>query len=146
MSCAFATKLFHEKTADEIVECLSVFLEDVETDELIAKTDFHKILELYATKFSESEVLKSDPKFWKLSSYWTEVVKEWISGNDYVCEQFGIEQGNFVRAILKLSNIVEEWLNMATIMQDVEMIEKMKDVKNKVIRGFVVPDSLYLRI
>jgi superfamily II RNA helicase len=132
--------------ANEIVECLSVFLEDVETDELIPKTEFHKILEAYAVQFAETEVLKSDSKFWKLSSYWIEIVKEWLYGNDFVCEQFGIEQGNFVRAILKLSNIVEEWMNMATIMQDVEMVEKMKDVKLKIIRGFVVPDSLYLRI
>ena len=146
MSCAFATKLIHKKPAEEIVESLTVFLEDVETDELIPKTDFHKILEAYANQFSESENLKSDPSFWKLSSYWIEIVKEWLYGNDFVCEKFGIEQGNFVRAILKLSNIVEEWINMATIMQDVEMIEKMKDIKPRIIRGFVVPDSLYLRI
>jgi superfamily II RNA helicase len=144
MSCAFATNLFLNKSADEIVESLSVFLEHVETDETIPKTDVHKTLELYAVKFSESEVLKSDPKYWELSSYWADAVKEWMSGNDYVCEQFGIEQGNFVRAILKLSNIVEEWINMATIMQDVEMVEKMKGAKDMLIRGFVVPDSLYL--
>jgi superfamily II RNA helicase len=146
MSCAFATNLFLNKSAEEIVESLSVFLEHIETDEPIPKTDVHKTLELYAIKFSESEVLKSDPKYWELSSYWADAVKEWISGNDYVCEQFGIEQGNFVRAILKLSNIVEEWINMATIMQDVEMVEKMKGAKDILIRGFVVPDSLYLRI
>jgi len=146
MSCAFATNLFLNKSADEIVESLSVFLEHVETDETIPKTDVHKTLELYAANFSECEVLKSDPKYWELSSYWADAVKEWMSGNDYVCEQFGIEQGNFVRAILKLSNIVEEWINMATIMQDVEMVEKMKGAKDMLIRGFVVPDSLYLRI
>jgi superfamily II RNA helicase len=146
MSCAFATNLFLNKSAEEIVESLSVFLEHIETDEPIPKTDVHKTLELYAVKFSESEILKSDPKYWELSSYWADAVKEWMSGNDYVCEQFGIEQGNFVRAILKLSNIVEEWINMATIMQDVEMVEKMKGAKDILIRGFVVPDSLYLRI
>ena len=30
--------------------------------------------------------------------------------------------------------------------EDVEMIEKCKDIKNKIVRGFVIPDSLYLRI
>jgi hypothetical protein len=48
--------------------------------------------------------------------------------------------------MLKLSNIVEEWINMAIICQDVEMVEKMNDVKALIIRGFVIPDSLYLRI
>ena len=146
MSCAYATHLLHDKSAEEIVESLTVFLEDVETDEHIPKIEFHNVLDTYAKTFMETETLKSDPSFWKLTSYWIEVVKEWMNGNDFVCEQFGIDQGNFVRAILKLSNIVEEWVNMATITQDVEMVEKMKDIKNNIIRGFVVPDSLYLRI
>jgi superfamily II RNA helicase len=75
-----------------------------------------------------------------------EVVAEWMNGNDYVCDVMGLEPGNFVRAMLKLANIIDEWVNMATIQQHVEMIEKMKDVKNKIVRGFVIPDSLYLRI
>jgi superfamily II RNA helicase len=73
-------------------------------------------------------------------------MEQWMNGNDYVCELFGVEHGNFVKAVLKLSNIVEEWINLATISQDVEIIEKMKDVRNLLVRSFVVPNSLYLQI
>jgi superfamily II RNA helicase len=146
MAEAYAQRLIHDKPANEIVECLSVFLEDVRTDESIQRILFHEHMSLCAQKFVKTEILKSDFSYWNLTSYWAEVVQRWMDGDDFVCEQLGLDQGNFVRAILKLSNILEEWVNLATISQDVEMIEKMKDAKAKIVRGFVIPDSLYLRI
>ena len=146
MAQAYCQRAIHYKSANEIVECLSSFLEDVRTEEFIQQTSFHEWMNAVVKDFVASEVLKSDFSYWNLTSYWAEVVQRWMAGDDFVCEQLGIDQGNFVRAMLKLSNIVEEWINVATISQDVEMIEKMKDVKEKVVRGFVIPDSLYLRI
>ncbi len=145
MSYAFMNKLLHDKSADEIVASLAVFLEDVRTDEYIEKFTFHSILQSYSTHFSEGEVLKSDESYWTLTSYWVEVVQRWLNGDDFVCDQIGIEHGNFVRAILKLSNIVEEWKNLATIMTDIDMLRKMEGIEAKLVRGFVIPDSLYIR-
>jgi hypothetical protein len=48
--------------------------------------------------------------------------------------------------MLKLANIVREWVAIATLSQDTEMIEKLIGMEQKIVRGFVVPDSLYLRI
>lgn len=146
MAETYDQKLIHHKSANEIIECLSVFLEDVRTDDYIERTAFHELMSSCAKKFITTEILKSDFSYWNLTSYWAEVVQRWMDGDDFVCEQLGLDQGNFVRAILKLSNIVDEWINLATISQDVEMIEKMKDAKAKIVRGFVIPDSLYLRI
>jgi superfamily II RNA helicase len=146
MSYAFTEKLLHNKTAEEVAVNLSVFLEDVRTDKYIQKLPFHNSLSLRARHIADAEVLKSDFSYWSLTSYWADAVREWIGGDDFVCELFGIEQGNFVRAMLKLSNIVEEWVAMATIMQDTEMVEKMTGISQKIIRGAVIPDSLYLRI
>jgi superfamily II RNA helicase len=146
MAQAYRQRAIHYKSANEIVECLSSFLEDVRTEESIQPTPFHVWMNAVATDFAKTEILKSDFSYWTLTSYWAEVVQRWMSGDDFVCEQLGIDQGNFVRAMLKLSNIVDEWINLATISQDVEMIEKMKDAKEKIVRGFVIPDSLYLRI
>jgi superfamily II RNA helicase len=146
MSHAFYTKILHDKPTDEIVKCLSVFLEDVRTEDTIQKCEFHLQLDKYAREFSDTEILKSDPAYWNLTSYWYDAVDAWMKGDDFICEQLGIEQGNFVRAMLKLSNIIDEWVNISTISQDVEMVEKMNDVKNLIVRSFVIPDSLYLRI
>ena len=146
MAYAYNRHILHNYDANEIVVSLSVFLDDVKTDEHINKIPFHIIMNSYANELNEIEYLKSDESYWSLTSYWAEAVKLWLNRDDFVCEQFGIEQGNFVRAMLKLSNIVDEWINMATISQDVEMIEMMNQVKHKIVRGFVIPDSLYLRI
>lgn len=142
----FTDKVLHDKSADEIIECLSVFLEDVRIDEYIQRIPFHLTADSYAKKIVDSEILKIDFSYWTFTSYWAEVVRRWITGEDYVCNELNIEEGNFVRAMLKLSNIVEEWINMAILSQDVEMVEKMKGAKNRIVRGFVIPDSLYLRI
>lgn len=146
MSHAFYNKIIHDMPAVEIVKCLSVFLEDVRTEDTIQKCDFHLQLDKYAREFSRAEIIESDPSYWNLTSYWFDAVDAWIKGDDFICEQLGIEQGNFVRAMLKLSNIVDEWVNISTISQDVEMVEKMNNVKNLIVRSFVIPDSLYLRI
>ena len=146
MSHAFVNHMLHDSTQDDIIACLSVFLEDVRTDEVIPKYMFHEAMENYASIISKSEQLKSDFTYWDLTSYWIDIVKEWVDGNDYVCEQYGVDPGNFVRAMLKLGNIIDEWINMAKITQDVEMVEKMIGARNKIVRGIVVPDSLYLRL
>jgi superfamily II RNA helicase len=146
MSYAYDEKLLHNKTAHETVLCLSTFLEDVKTEETYTKTEFHNQMLAEAERIKKIEYISSEPTFWELTSYWHEIVEQWMNGNDYVCELFGVEHGNFVKAILKLSNIVDEWINLATISKDVEIIEKMKDVRNLLVRSFVVPNSLYLQI
>ena len=146
MSYAYDEKLLHDKTAIETVLCLSTFLEDVKTEETCNKTQFHIQMLEESERIRKIEVIPSQSTFWNLTSYWYEIVEQWINGNDYVCELFGVEHGNFVKSILKLANIVDEWINLATISKDVEIIEKMKDVRNLLVRSFVVPNSLYLQI
>jgi superfamily II RNA helicase len=145
MTHAFTSRMLHEKTQHEILACLSVFLEDPGFED-VPKTEFHRMMQTYAQSIDALEELKSDYTYWNLTSYWDEPVREWLSGNDYVCEQYGIEHGNFIRAMLKLGNIAEEWVNMATMTQDVEIVEKMIGCRNTIVRGIVVPDSLYLRL
>jgi hypothetical protein len=146
MSHAYVNRLLHGLTQDELIVCLSVFLEGVHVDYEIQQSVFCHAMENYASVLSTTEDVKSDYKYWNVTSYWEESVKEWLDGNDHIAEYHGIDPGNFVRAMLKLANIVDEWINMATITQDVEMVEKMIGARNKIVRGFVVPDSLYLRL
>jgi superfamily II RNA helicase len=143
MSYIFVEKLIHDNPIEDLVCYLSMFLEE---DEETQESQDLKEMRDYAKEILTFETLKSPPEYWKVSEYWFEPVYEWLSGNDGVCEKYGIEYGNFVRAMLKLSNIVDEWVNMATLTQDVEMIEKCKDIRSRIVRGFVIPDSLYLRI
>lgn len=151
LSHMFYEKLIHCETAEMIVCSLSLFLEKPHNDEY-PKTEINSIsfveskLLQYVSILSEIEKIKSEPSYWNMSVYWADPVLDWLNGNDFVCEKYGIEHGNFIRAILKLANILREWINMATIQQDTDMIEKMIGMEQKLVRGFVIPDSLYLRI
>ena len=133
----YAREFMAGKSASTIVETLSCFLEQPSTEESIARTSNVDMIREVAKTMGID-----DP----LTDYWVDVVREWLNEEEGVCEKYGIEHGNFVRAILKLANIVREWVGMATLKQDTEMIEKMNGIEQKLVRGFVMPDSLYLRI
>ena len=125
-----------DKSTTSLVEALSCFLE--QQDGSVPNSPVVESLEIVAKNMKIYDVI--------LTSYWEDVVRDWLEGDDYVCEKYGIEHGNFVRAMLKLANIVREWVCMATIKQDTEMIEKLNGMEQKIVRGFVLPDSLYLRL
>jgi hypothetical protein len=48
--------------------------------------------------------------------------------------------------MLKLANIADEWIAMATESEDIAMLDLLRDVRSLIVRGIVVPDSLYLRM
>ena len=63
-----------------------------------------------------------------------------------ICLEYGIYDGNFIRAMLKLGNLIEEWMNMLTYLHKTELLEKYKDLKDSVLKGIVKPQSLYLTL
>lgn len=131
------------ESPNNIIKTLSCFLEEPTNEETIPVTQHIDKVRKHGINMMKSEVIQTE---WKVTDYWHDVIGDWLDGNDFVCEKYGVEHGNFVRGILKLANIVREWVNMATIQQDTEMIEKMNGIEQKLVRGFVIPDSLYLRI
>jgi superfamily II RNA helicase len=134
-------EIYSEKLLDTntLVQTLSCFLEEPKNEEIIPSVNNITQIEYIAKQLLQ-------PDEYKLTHYWYEVIQQWLEGNDFVCEKYGIEHGNFSRAILKLANIVREWVSMATIKQDTDTIEKMIGIEQKLVRGFIIPDSLYLRI
>jgi len=132
------TELYYQEiNPDDVIDALCCFLEEPITDEVIKQTIIgNKLRDLAHGMNIECSI----------SDYWIDVVHDWLEGYDFVCEKYGIEHGNFVRAMLKLANMTREWINIATLNQDTDMIQKMIGVEQKLIRGFVIPDSLYFRI
>jgi superfamily II RNA helicase len=86
--------------------------------------------------------------YWTLSTEWVEVIDRWMSGAPVaeVCSDFGLYEGNLMRMLLKMVNIVEEWRCLATLAKDVEMLEKLRGVEVSLLRDVAVCDSLYLRL
>ena len=87
---------------------------------------------------------------WNLSLQWSEPVFRWITEPEIhvatICTDYGLFEGNFVRGLLKLGNLLDEWLSMATFCEHADQIEKLAALKGLVIRDLVLPESLYLRL
>jgi superfamily II RNA helicase len=90
----------------------------------------------------------SPESYWFLHGGWIDIARRWFNGDhaSAICSEYGIYEGNFIRAMLKLGNLIEEWMNMLTYLHKTELLEKYKDLKNSVLKGIVKPQSLYLTL
>ena len=101
------------------------------------------ILELESAKG-----IYSRESYWNLTTTWIEPISRWLNGEhaSQICSDYGLFEGNFVRAVLRVANMADEWVAMATFCEDIELLEKLKDVRANLIRDVIIPDSLYLHI
>lgn len=94
--------------------------------------------------------VSSPPGFWNLSTYWIEPIWSWVSAEDVqpgvLCATYGLFEGNLMRAVLKASNLVDEWIALATFTKDTEVLDTMRDAQLLLRRSIAVSDSLYLRL
>jgi len=141
---------------NELIALLSCFVEG-ETDEVIfihslrvpqtlrqVVNEVHKI----AGDMFIEEIVKSEAQYWKVHNYWIEIVYRWMQGEEMsiLCAQYELYEGNFMKAILKVANIVDEWVTMATYTKNLEILETLREFRTELVRGLVIPDSLYLRL
>jgi hypothetical protein len=86
--------------------------------------------------------------YWKTSTQMIEPMRRWIEGENasIICQEHGLFEGNFIRSVMKMSNMLDEVLAMATYCQHTEQINKIMEVKQKIVRDIVISDSLYLHI
>jgi superfamily II RNA helicase len=86
--------------------------------------------------------------FWDLNTEWSEPVWRWLGGAtaQELCADYEFYEGNLMRSLLKLVNILEEFRSLATLATDTEMLETMKGVEEKLLRDVATCDSLYLRL
>jgi len=146
---ACESRMFMNLSGEQITCMLSMFLETHEEESAFVPADLEKSyrdLGTFVKLYSTTEPIHSDISFWALHTYWISMVRHWLNSDEPVWTLHGVEEGTFVRAMLKLANLVEEWISMCTLLQDTEMIEKMKDIPSRILKGIVIPDSLYLRI
>lgn len=90
----------------------------------------------------------SPPEFWALATLWVEIGIQWWRGvsASEISSRFGIYEGNLMRGLLKLTNLVNEWITLATYKADVEMLELLKDAPIRLLRDIAQSESLYLRL
>jgi superfamily II RNA helicase len=90
----------------------------------------------------------SKEPYWTLYTTWIEPIQRWLDGESAssICSDCGLFEGNFVRAVLRISNMVDEWIAVGSYMSDIDLLEKLNAVRGLLVKDFIVPDSLYLHI
>ena len=90
--------------------------------------------------------INSRESYWTLTTTWIEPISRWLSGDNasQICADYGLFEGNFVRAVLRIANIADEWMAMASLSDDVDLMDILRNVHTALIRDIIIPDSLYL--
>ena len=154
MSRIFFNRVFHGLELSQLIGCISVFMQSgTEFPVLydggeLNEDAANRVTQLYdiAAKYSCTE--NSRQSYWALDSRWVDIAVRWVNGEDafVICRDYEIYEGDFVKAMLKLHKVVEEWVILAGISDDLETLDKFRDVEPMIIRGIVTQDSLYIRL
>jgi superfamily II RNA helicase len=162
MTELYSRKLAHELTAEQILTVLTGFLQeegDPDKAPILEKLRIpeevrevlYKISDV-ACEYYDSErkhgVTNTPRGFWDLNSFWLEPIWRWLQGDDasVLCAEYGFFEGNLLRAILKVANLLEEWTVLAAFNKDIVMLEKLRELDGKLKHGIATVDSLYLRL
>jgi len=149
----------HQLSGNDLVTVLACFQEDKETEESpsIYKVDIpEEVREVLlninkqAMTFckKEEEIGYPVPDYWTISTRMLEPMRRWMQGDSasMICMDYEIFEGNFIRSVMKMANMLDEWLSMAMYCQHVEQVEKILEVRQRIIRDIIISDSLYLHL
>lgn len=149
MAKVFHNHIFHALPLPQLIGCLSVFIGGKDYPVLYDGQELENTKPLQSV-FELMEYYKrcdtSPESFWSLDASWVDIAIRWYSGEDafVLCRDYELYEGDFVKGMLKLQKIIDEWSILAGISDDLDMLEKFRDVS--VIRGIVTQDSLYITL
>jgi antiviral helicase SKI2 len=159
MTELYVENTLHNLSGDELICVLAAFQERKDTEEQPSLADLRvtskvtgalRHIQKIAKDFEEIEHRIGYPVegYWTTSTVMVEPMSRWMEGEhaSVICAEYNIFEGNFIRSVLKIANMLDEWLSMATYCQHTDQVEKITEVKTRLIRDVVVSDSLYLRL
>jgi len=87
-------------------------------------------------------------QFWEINMEWVEPIWRWLQGAalSEIIHDYELFEGNFLRVLSKLVNILEEWRSLAILQNDTDMLNLLVNAELKVKSGLATNESLYLRL
>ena len=157
MTELYTNEMLHQLTGNELVAILSCFQEKSESDPFLADLQIPqhmytilKEIDTIAHKYKSLEDTIGYPMegYWDISTQMVEPMMRWMEGENasVLCAEYNMFEGNLIRSITKCANMLDEWMAMATYCQHTDQIEKIMDVRQRVLRDITSSDSLYLRL
>jgi hypothetical protein len=157
MTQAYTQGLFKDLSAEMILTVVTAFGEEggkemPHMNTLDVPREVIQVLESIEQNAKENQRLevKYSPKnsYWELNTTWVEPIWRWLQGVTLqnICSDYDCYEGNFLRLLSKVGNLLEELRSLATLAKDTDMLEKMRGVETHLMRDMAVCDSLYLRL
>jgi superfamily II RNA helicase len=159
MTELYIQEKLHGLSGNELVAVLASFQEEKDTDDrksiqelcipLCVKEALFSLSSIGAQyQEQEDKYGLGNPDYWKINTRMVEPMYKWMEGEhaSVICAEYGLFEGNFIRAVMKMANMMDEWLSMATYCAHIEQVEKITEVRSRMVSGIVISDSLYLRL
>ena len=151
----YTSKLLDKAPIETIVATLASFIEPDRTefetsipshidpavlDFLDRTANTHQTIE-------ETHKVFSGDISWSLSEQWIYLADRWMKGvsASALLKETGMFEGNFIKGILTLNQLMREWISLATYDTNVEMLAKCVGIEGVLLRDIVVPESLYVK-
>ena len=158
MTKIIEASLFDELDFDEIMGILSLFIadkdkEDIYLDELDIsnkeKNIIKKIIKFSEDSYDDEIKLVQGTPFhfrseWNLSYNMYNNIKEWAKGKNWLEMSEKTFEGNFIKNVLRLCNLTRNIEMIAKLLNNMKLLDKLNGYQEKLIRGIVITDSLYL--
>jgi superfamily II RNA helicase len=145
------------KTAEEILTVLAVFLGEgagtatVPNVPATVVASIEEIMQMAAhcRKIEDGNLVQvplGKSEFWDVNTEWVEPIWRWLQGAELseIIADYGVFEGNFIRILSKLVNVLEEWRALATLKTDTDMLNLLSEVEQKLRTNS--NESLYLRL
>jgi superfamily II RNA helicase len=159
MTELYVEETLHHLSGNELVGVLACFQETKDTEESPSLSELRvsakvisslQHIQAMARSLEELEQRVGYPmeRYWTISTQLVEPMSRWMEGEhaSVICREYNLFEGNFIRSVMKVANMLNEWLAMATYCQHTEQVEKITEVHSRILRDLVVSDSLYLRL
>jgi superfamily II RNA helicase len=159
MAKAFQDGVWKDMTPKDFVGFLAAFLQEGKTDEepdpnslSISKTlqdalnSVDKVAYACEKDEEKEQLVFAKRNSWTLHTQWIEPLQRWMEGEDAatLCATFGLYEGNFLRSVLKVANMVDEWISLATYAKKIELLTLLEGLRQTLVRDAARPESLYL--
>ena len=159
MAQLYRSGLMELEAPDVILCCLAGFIAEGKPEQTpVAQLDVpdpvRQALRFVEAKAQENRNIearlggRAKEGYWNLSTTWIEPVWRWLGGATLqeLCQDYDTYEGNMIRIFMKMANLLEEWRSLAMYCEHTEMLEKMRDFEQVVLRDVAVCSSLYISL
>ena len=150
-------KLLHNLSQSEIIAVLSIFIEEkkiegenLTLDDLDIPTksiNTIKQIKSLSTKleYNESQYYLNTKTDWNIHLEFVQPAYMWIQQKSlHQIKQYCQYEGNFIKNIIKINNILENIKSICNIIQDYDLLQQIQDIYKLLIREQVTLESLYI--